>query len=144
MQNNGENSNGTEKRSMGISPVQKLSPAREQEQDAPATHGRDARATNGNGAATKAARTVLELTVANHPGVMSHVCGLFSRRAYNVEAIICLPVGDGLKSRIWLMVNEDERLEQMVKQAGKLEDVFDVRRHAAGHEVFLRLEKFFD
>lgn len=88
-------------------------------------------------------RAVLELTVANHPGVMSHVCGLFSRRAYNVEAILCLPVGDGRQSRIWLLVSEDAPLEQMVKQLLKLEDVFDVRRHAAGHEVFVRLEEFF-
>ena len=41
------------------------------------------------------ARAVLELTVNNHPGVMSHVCGLLSRRAYNVEGILCLPIGDG-------------------------------------------------
>jgi hypothetical protein len=34
------------------------------------------------------ARTVLELDVNNHPGVMSHVVGLFSRRAYNVEGIL--------------------------------------------------------
>ena len=39
-------------------------------------------------------RAVLEIDVNNHPGVMSHVVGLFSRRAYNVEGILCLPVGD--------------------------------------------------
>lgn len=88
-------------------------------------------------------RVVLELTVANHPGVMSHVCGLFSRRAYNVEAILCMPVGDGATSRIWLLVNADTRLEQMVKQLLKLEDVFDVRRHEAAHDVFIRLEEYF-
>ena len=32
---------------------------------------------------------VLRLMVRNHPGVMSHVCGLFSRRSFNLEAIIC-------------------------------------------------------
>jgi acetolactate synthase-1/3 small subunit len=85
----------------------------------------------------------LELTVANHPGVMSHVCGLFARRAFNVEGILCLPVGDGATSRIWLQVNEDERLEQMIKQLQKLEDVHEVRPHAAEHEVFVRLEEFF-
>ena len=46
-------------------------------------------------------RAVLQIDVANHPGVMSHVVGLFSRRAYNVEGILCLPVGDGRQSRIW-------------------------------------------
>jgi acetolactate synthase I/III small subunit len=88
-------------------------------------------------------RVVLELTVANHPGVMSHVCGLFARRAFNVEAILCMPVGDGRQSRIWLLVNEDGRLEQMVKQLLKLEDVFDVRHHEAAHDVFSRLEEYF-
>ena len=87
--------------------------------------------------------TVLELEVNNHAGVMSHVVGLFSRRAYNVEGILCMPVGDGATSRIWLTVNEDARLDQMVKQIEKLEDVLAVRRHGAEHEVFERLEEFF-
>ena len=72
-------------------------------------------------------RTVLDLLVNNHPGVMSHVCGLFSRRAFNVEAILCLPMNGGGESRIWLLVNEDERLEQMIRQMRKLQDVHDVR-----------------
>lgn len=89
------------------------------------------------------AHTVLELDVNNHAGVMSHVVGLFSRRAFNVEGILCMPVGNGQTSRIWLMVNEDTRLDQMVKQVEKLEDVLAVRRHGAAHEVFERLEEFF-
>ena len=89
------------------------------------------------------ARTVLELEVNNHAGVMSHVVGLFSRRAYNVEGILCMPIGDGTQSRIWLMVNEDLRLDQMIKQVEKLEDVLTVRRHGAEHAVFERLEEFF-
>jgi acetolactate synthase-1/3 small subunit len=88
-------------------------------------------------------RTVLELDVNNHAGVMSHVVGLFSRRAYNVEGILVMPVGNGLTSRIWLMVNEEARLEQMIKQVEKLEDVLAVRRHGATHEVFERMEEYF-
>ena len=87
--------------------------------------------------------SVLELTVRNHPGVLSHVCGLFARRAFNVEGVLCLPVGDGARSRIWLLVAADERLEQLTRQLGKLQDVREVRRHGADHEVFLRLEAFF-
>lgn len=86
---------------------------------------------------------VLEIDVANHPGVMSHVVGLFSRRAYNVEGILCLPLGDTGQSRIWLLVNEDQRLPQMMKQVEKLEDVTDIRRHTADHAVFQNLENFF-
>jgi acetolactate synthase I/III small subunit len=87
--------------------------------------------------------TILELTVQNHPGVMSHICGLFSRRAYNMEGIMCLPLAGGGKSRMWLLVDEDQRLEQIVKQVRKLVDVLEVKRHAAGHEAFARLEEFF-
>jgi acetolactate synthase-1/3 small subunit len=86
---------------------------------------------------------VLEIDVNNHPGVMSHVVGLFSRRAYNVEGILCLPVGDGSLSRIWLLVIEDQRLPQMMKQVEKLEDVIALRRHNAEHAVFQDLEGFF-
>ena len=86
---------------------------------------------------------VLELDVNNHAGVMSHVVGLFSRRAFNVEGILCMPVGGGATSRIWLLVNEDARLDQMIRQLEKLEDVLAVRRHGAAHEVFERLEAFF-
>ena len=89
------------------------------------------------------ARAVLEIDVNNHPGVMSHVVGLFSRRTYNVDGILCLPVGDGQRSRIWLLVNEDQRLGQMIKQMEKLEDVIAIRRHKPGHDVFGNLEQFF-
>lgn len=88
-------------------------------------------------------RAVLEIDVNNHAGVMSHVVGLFSRRAYNVEGILCLPLGDGRQSRIWLLVNEDSRLPQMIKQVEKLEDTIGVRRHTADHAVFSQLEGFF-
>jgi acetolactate synthase I/III small subunit len=86
---------------------------------------------------------IMELTVRNHPGVMSHITGLFARRAYNVEGILCMPIGNRQRSRIWLLVDEKLRLEQMVKQMQKLEDVLEVRRHSADHQVFVKLEEFF-
>jgi len=88
-------------------------------------------------------QVVLELTVNNHPGVMSHICGLFARRAFNVEGILCLPIGSGEQSRIWLRVKADQRVEQLIKQLLKLEDVVGVQRHGADYEVFVRLEEFF-
>lgn len=82
---------------------------------------------------------VLELKVNNHPGVMSHICGLFSRRAYNLEGIVCVPVEAGEVSRMWLQVNEELKLEQVIKQLQKLPDVLSVERHEAGHAVFTGL-----
>jgi len=69
---------------------------------------------------------VVELIVNNHPGVMSHVAGLFARRAFNLEGIVCRKIGDGAKSRMLLLVNNDDRLEQIVKQLQKLYDVLEV------------------
>lgn len=86
---------------------------------------------------------VLEIDVNNHAGVMSHVVGLFSRRACNVEGILCLPLADGRHSRIWLQVAEDARLDQLVKQVGKLEDVQRITCHPADHAVFDGLGAYF-
>lgn len=76
----------------------------------------------------------LDLTVNNHPGVMSHVCGLFARRAFNLEAIVVAPAGDATVSRMWLLVKDDEKLEQMVRQVGKLHDVLQVRAGRADRD----------
>ena len=85
---------------------------------------------------------VLRLHVRNHPGVMSHVSGLFARRAFNVEGIVCLPVGDAARSAILLLVHDDERLEQMVRQLRKLEDVLDIERANDAREAFVAAERY--
>jgi len=83
--------------------------------------------------------SVLQLTVRNHPGVMSHVCGLFARRAYNLEGIVCLPIGNGETSRMLLLVNEDQRLEQVIRQTRKLVDVIEVDHQDIEESLFASL-----
>lgn len=85
---------------------------------------------------------VLELVVNNHPGVMSHICGLFSRRAYNLEGIVCVLIADGETSRMWLQINEEQKLDQIIKQVQKLPDVLTIVRHDEGHQVFTGLSAF--
>ena len=87
---------------------------------------------------------ILQLTVRNHPGVMTHVCGLFARRAFNVEGILCLPVQDSNQSRIWLLVNDDQRLGQMISQIEKLEDVEKVVRNQSDPSMFSKIAVFFE
>ncbi len=89
-----------------------------------------------------ARRTALRLLVRNHPGVMSHVCGLFARRAFNVEGICCVPIGDSTRSVILLDVDEDARLPQMIAQLRKLEDVIEVRPAAAGRAAFAAMVRY--
>ncbi len=80
--------------------------------------------------------SVLCLRVRNHPGVMSHVCGLFARRAFNLEGIYCIPVEDGSQSVMWLLVGDSRPLDQVVKQLGKLEDVLELRQEQTLPEFF--------
>jgi len=91
---------------------------------------------------TPARRTALRLLVRNHPGVMSHVCGLFTRRAFNVEGILCVPVGDGTQSAILLDVDEDARLPQVIAQLRKLEDVLDIRTASDGPDAFAAVARY--
>ncbi|SDL16724.1 acetolactate synthase, small subunit [Maridesulfovibrio ferrireducens] len=70
----------------------------------------------------------IDLLVRNHAGVMSQITGLFSRRNFNLEGIICGPVGSGDESRMVLTVADDSKLEQIVLQLEKLYDVLEVKR----------------
>lgn len=88
-------------------------------------------------------KPVIELIVNNHPGVMAHITGMFARRAFNIEGILCGPIGNGEQSRIFLLVNEDARLLQLEKQLRKLYDVIEVReREDYDRSLFWRLDEF--
>ena len=87
-------------------------------------------------ATTPESLVTLCLTVNNHPGVMSHVCGLFARRAYNLEGILVTPNNDGSTSNIWLVINEDNRMDQVVRQVRKLHDVLNIRVEERDKNVF--------
>jgi acetolactate synthase-1/3 small subunit len=73
-------------------------------------------------------RHVLSALVQNHPGVLSRVAGLFSRRGYNIES---LTVGETEKSgwsRMTIALRGDDAvLEQIQKQLEKLVEVVAVR-----------------
>lgn len=87
---------------------------------------------------------VIELLVNNHAGVMSHITGLFARRAFNLEGILCGGIGDGSKSTMFLLVNDDELIEQIVKQLKKLHDVMEVKvHHDYDCSVFYNLDELF-
>ena len=72
-------------------------------------------------------RQVISVLVRNHPGVLSHVAGLFTRRAYNIESIAAGVTERPDVTRITLVVSGDETvMEQVVKQLRKLIDVIRV------------------
>lgn len=70
--------------------------------------------------------SVVSLNVNNHPGVMSHIVGLFTRRGFNLEGILCGRLGNPKISKIYLLVKKNDQLEQIIKQLDKLYDVLFV------------------
>ncbi len=85
--------------------------------------------------------SILELVVNNHPGVMSHITGLFARRGYNLEGILCGPIGEGERSIMYLLMHDDHRHEQVVRQLEKLHDVLNVaERPDMNPAVFFSLQ----
>jgi acetolactate synthase-1/3 small subunit len=69
----------------------------------------------------------LSVLVENKPGVLSHVAGLFSRRAFNIASLAVGPTSDPKVSRITIVVDGDTTpVEQVMKQLDKLVRVLKV------------------
>lgn len=72
-------------------------------------------------------RQTLSVLVENHPGVLARVCGLFSRRGFNIESLAVSITDDTTVSRMTIVTEGDERdLEQVTKQLHKLIEVIKV------------------
>lgn len=85
-------------------------------------------------------KRVFQLLVDNTSGVLSRISGLFSRRGYNIESITAGVTADPRFSRITIVASgDDEILEQIEKQVGKLVDVRDVRELKPGESVYREL-----
>ena len=72
---------------------------------------------------------ILSVLVENHPGVLSRVVGLFSRRGFNIDSLAVGVTEDPEVSRITIVVDGDEYIvEQVSKQLNKLVDVIKIKR----------------
>ena len=71
---------------------------------------------------------VLAILVDNKPGVLTHVAGLISRRAFNIESIAAGYTDEPDVTRINIVVSVENRweLDQAVNQLAKLIDVIKV------------------
>ena len=71
---------------------------------------------------------VFSLLVENATGVLSRVSGLFSRRGYNIVSLTVGETADPKYSRMTVAAEGDEQiLDQIKKQLGKLIEVVDIR-----------------
>ena len=85
-------------------------------------------------------KRVFQLLADNTSGVLSRISGLFSRRGYNIESITAGVTADPRYSRITIVASDDEEiLEQIEKQVGKLVDVRDVKELKPEESVYREL-----
>jgi acetolactate synthase-1/3 small subunit len=78
----------------------------------------------------------LSVLVENKPGVLSHVAGLFSRRAFNISSLAVGPTADEKVSRITIVVDEPNTpVEQIMNQLDKLIRVLKVVQLQRGTAV---------
>jgi acetolactate synthase-1/3 small subunit len=71
---------------------------------------------------------LLALLVDNRPGVLTHVSGLISRRAFNIESIAAgyTEEEDVTRINIVVSVNNELELDQVVNQLNKLIDIIKI------------------
>ena len=85
-------------------------------------------------------KKAFQLIVDNTSGVLSRISGLFSRRGYNIESITAGVTADPRFTRITIVASgDDEILDQIEKQVGKLVDVRDIRDLEPDSSVFREL-----
>ena len=76
----------------------------------------------------KTQKHTISILVENKPGVLQRVCGLFTRRNFNIDNITVGKTDNHKLSRITIRTTGDEAvLEQITKQLNKLIEVIKVR-----------------
>ncbi len=73
-------------------------------------------------------RHTLSIVVADQPGELSRIVGLFSARGFNIETVSVGQTPDPRWSRVTIVtVGDDRTIEQIVKQCERLARVREVR-----------------
>ena len=73
-------------------------------------------------------RHVISALVMNEPGVLARVAGMFSARGFNIDSLVVGRTENDELSRMTIVVTADDNtLEQVRKQLGKLVEVVKVR-----------------
>lgn len=85
-------------------------------------------------------KKAFQILVDNNSGVLSRISGLFSRRGYNIESITAGVTAEPTITRITIVASgDDEILDQIEKQVGKLTDVRHIRELKPEDSVYREL-----
>lgn len=75
------------------------------------------------------AKHTISVLVENHPGVLSKVSGLFSRRGFNIDSLAVGVTENPDISRMTIVVDGDDyTVEQVSKQLNKLVDIIKLKQ----------------
>ena len=81
-------------------------------------------------------RYVFSALVANKPGVLSRVSGLFTRRGYNIDSLTVAETENSDYSRMTIALHSDANTAaQIVHQVKKLIDVIEIKELVSGYSV---------
>lgn len=85
-------------------------------------------------------RHTISALVKNHSGVLSHIAGMFSRRAFNIDSLTVGETIDPTISRMTIVVRGDDAvIEQVEKQLSKLIDVIVLEDVGPGKAIIREL-----
>ncbi len=85
-------------------------------------------------------RHTISALVKNHSGVLSHIAGMFSRRAFNIDSLTVGETIDPAISRMTIVVEGDDSvIEQVEKQLSKLIDVITLEDVRPGKAIIREL-----
>ncbi len=71
---------------------------------------------------------ILSVLVHNKPGVLAHIAGMFAARGYNIDSLVVGRTEDPEFSRMVIVsTGDDQTMEQVRKQLGKIVEVVKVR-----------------
>ena len=85
-------------------------------------------------------RHTISALVKNHSGVLSHIAGMFSRRAFNIDSLTVGETIDPNVSRMTIVVRGDDNIiEQVEKQLAKLIDVITLEDVSPGKAIIREL-----
>lgn len=82
---------------------------------------------------------MIKLEVKDHPGAMSHISGLFARRGFNMDGILCIQKKGTDLSEMRILISEEKRLEQLMNQLNNLHDVMNIKLEDPALEKDLKI-----
>lgn len=83
---------------------------------------------------------IIGMLVADEPGVLTKISGMFSRRGFNIDTITVGKTSkENVSKMIFTLIGDDKVVEQVIKQVNKLVDVIKVSELDVDESIIIEL-----